>query len=271
MRRAARYVEPHGVRDALPFGLLLGFGAMCSVAAIAMGPPVPAAAPAADLPDSSAQTGTSSNVAPTLVTDPPPFERVMATDQPAESLSDGSGTSISDDAMEAAGPVEPPGDVAVAAVGPEEPGGPGVRGLPAAVSVPGVPLVDSTKSAALFAQMNDARISEGLPPLAWDAGLADVAVARAASLARDGYFDHYGPDGSSAFSELSARGIPYRLAGENLARNNYGAAATARVAFEALMSSPGHRANILEPRFGRAGVAVIRDGNYWLYVTVFTD
>ncbi|GAB4320475.1 MAG: hypothetical protein Kow0010_00280 [Dehalococcoidia bacterium] len=271
MRRAPRCVEPHGVRDALPFGLLLGFGVMCSVVAIAMGPPEPAAAPAADLPDSSAQTGTSSNVAPTLVTDPPPFERVIATDRPGDGLPGGPEISNSDEAVGPAGPVEPPGDVAAASASPGGSSGVGVHGLPAAVSEPSVPLVDSAKAAALFAQMNDARTSGGLPPLSWDERLADVAAARAASLARDGYFDHYGPDGSSAFSELTARGIPYRLAGENLARNNYGAATTALVAFEALMASPGHRANILEPRFGRAGVAVVRDGRYWLYVTVFAD
>ena len=38
-----------------------------------------------------------------------------------------------------------------------------------------------------------------------------------------------------------------------------------------LMGSPGHRANILEPRFARAGVAVVRAGKVWFYVTVFAD
>ena len=37
------------------------------------------------------------------------------------------------------------------------------------------------------------------------------------------------------------------------------------------MGSPGHRANILEPRFARAGVAIVRAGKVWFYVTVFAD
>lgn len=262
MRRAGRRVDPHGVRDALPFGVVIALGAFCSVAAIVVGRPGPAAAPAAGLPDSSAPTAIASNGVPTLVTDPPPVDRLIATEHPAPAT-DGA----------------PPGQTPVAVPDPD----PGVRSardnspasqmrpLPAALTEPRVPLVDSDKATLLFEQMNNARADEGLPPFEWDDQLAAVAASRAASLARNGYFDHYGPDGSSAFSELTARGIAYRLAGENLARNNYGAATTAAVAFEALMGSPGHRANILEPRFNRSGVAAVRDGRYWLYVTVFTD
>jgi len=55
----------------------------------------------------------------------------------------------------------------------------------------------------------------------------------------NGYFDHYAPDGSSAFSELAARGLRYRLAGENLARNNYPDSRTVEAAYEGLMASPG--------------------------------
>ncbi|MBK9344748.1 MAG: hypothetical protein IPN07_17360 [Dehalococcoidia bacterium] len=119
--------------------------------------------------------------------------------------------------------------------------------------------------------MNDARRAEGLTPLDWDASLEDVAYARAANLVANGYFDHYAPDGESAFSELSARGIRYRLAGENLARNNYPETKTVSAAFDGLMNSPGHRANILEARFSSVGVAAVRDGKMWIYVTVFLN
>ena len=88
---------------------------------------------------------------------------------------------------------------------------------------------------------------------------------------QNGYFDHYAPDGESAFSELAVRGIRYRLAGENLARNNYAEAKTVAAAFEGLMASPGHRANILEERFSKVGVAAVQSGKMWVYVTVFKD
>jgi uncharacterized protein YkwD len=133
-------------------------------------------------------------------------------------------------------------------------------------------LLESTeKASALFAAMNEARQAAGLPVLAWSDELQAVALARADHLSRHHYFDHFGPDGNSAFAELQARGIAYSLAGENLARNNYPESHTVQTAFDALMASPGHRANILEPRFAWAGVAVVRDGGMWLYVTIFMD
>ena len=119
--------------------------------------------------------------------------------------------------------------------------------------------------------MNDARASMGLPSLIRDSRLDAVARTRAEDLARRNYFAHVGPDGASAFTELQARGIVYRLAGENLARNNFPADRTVAVAFEGLMASAGHRANILEPAFRYVGVAVLRVGKTWLYVTVFVD
>ena len=121
----------------------------------------------------------------------------------------------------------------------------------------------------LFEAMNAARAAEGLQPLAWSAPLEGVALARANHLLQHGYFGHYGPDGTSAFTELRARGIDYQVAGENLARNNFPGDESPAAAFEALMASPSHRANILEPRFDSAGVAAVLDGDTWLYVTVF--
>jgi uncharacterized protein YkwD len=119
--------------------------------------------------------------------------------------------------------------------------------------------------------MNGGRLEAGLAALQSDPVLEEVALIRAQNLIANGYFDHYAPDGESAFSELAARGIRYRLAGENLARNNFPDAKTASAAFEALMASAGHRANILEERFAHVGVVAVLHANIWLYVTVFTN
>jgi uncharacterized protein YkwD len=146
-----------------------------------------------------------------------------------------------------------------------------VVALPAAVSQPRELVSVQDRAVELLAAMNAARAQAGLEPLAWDPDLAAVALARARDLIEHDYFDHYGPDGRSAFSELAARGIRYGLAGENLARNNYAEAKTVQAAFQGLMGSPGHRANILEPRFTRVGVAAVRSGRVWLYVTIFAD
>ena len=127
------------------------------------------------------------------------------------------------------------------------------------------------KAIELLAKINEARQHEGLPVLVPDPDLERVASIRADDLVKNAYFAHYSPDGRSAFSELAARGITYRLAGENLARNNFPDAKTVDEAFAALMASPGHRANLLEPRFANAGVIAIRTGPLVLYVTVFKD
>lgn len=129
----------------------------------------------------------------------------------------------------------------------------------------------SAKSAALLDLMNSARVRLGGTALEVDPSLAEIALARAKNLVANGYFDHYAPDGESAFTELAARGIQYRLAGENLARNNYAESRTVGAAFDALMASAGHRANILEARFSSAGVAAVQSGKMWVYVTVFLN
>lgn len=150
--------------------------------------------------------------------------------------------------------------------------GPRVASLPAAGVVQTTNLQSSReKSAALVDLMNGARMRLGGAALEVDDSLAEVALARARNLIANGYFDHYAPDGESAFTELAARGIQYRLAGENLARNNYAESRTVGAAFDGLMASAGHRANILEPRFSSVGVAAVQSGRMWVYVTVFLN
>jgi uncharacterized protein YkwD len=234
-----------------PFVYLIATGVICSTGAIGLrGANLSAASPAPATSAAPAVYQEDSYVLPTPVTkqspSPVPTELV---ERPAVEA-----TSV---------PVTPTVALAPAPVS-------GVSGMPTpAAADPAVAAPDLAE--ALLSRMNDARTNEGLPPLAPLTDLDAVALVRARSLVAEGYFDHYAPDGSSAFSVLGDHGIAYRLAGENLARNNYPEARTASAAFEALMGSPGHRANILEPRFGSVGVACLRDGRMWVYVTVFTD
>lgn len=148
---------------------------------------------------------------------------------------------------------------------------PTASSLPSGISPPVSVEPIADKEFEILDAMNGARLELGLQPLIRYSELDEVALSRARHLVKNGYFDHYAPDGTSAFSELAVRGLLYRLAGENLARNNYPANQTVVAAFEGLMASPGHRANILEPMFGAVGVAVVRDGNVWVYVTIFTN
>ncbi len=242
--------------------LLLGVAATCSALALAelhLGAPAGAAHPA---PQMSTADATLRAPHPLPVTElTPAAETVPLPTAIAEVRA----------ALPVDSPPPPPADPPPASAPPTAASPEPVAALPASVSQPIEVEPVHDKVVALLAAMNAARTASGLQPLNWSPALAEVALVRARDLLANGYFDHYGPDGRSAFSELAARGIRYGLAGENLARNNYAEARTVEAAFQGLMASPGHRANILEPQFTSVGVAAVRSGRTWLYVTVFTD
>lgn len=238
-----------------PFHWLLAVGMMCSLAGLAFTriPGESAAvveAPATDTSAPNADSSASPVATEAVVTEETP---VVPTATPAADVALLAGVAATPTPAIEAAPVT------------------AIQSIPANLAHPVELVRVPDKARGLLDAMNEARISQGLTPLEWDASLEEVAYARARNLVENGYFDHYAPDGESAFSELAARGIRYRLAGENLARNNYVENRTVAAAFDGLMNSPGHRANILEPRFSSVAVAAVRDGKMWIYVTVFLN
>lgn len=123
--------------------------------------------------------------------------------------------------------------------------------------------------AEVLAFLNGARAAAGLPALAADDELAAVGRAHATDMYLRGYFAHETPECADGvvpgcrdpFNRIRAAGITYATAGENLAL-----APTAAAAHEGLMDSPGHRANILDPRYRRVGIGIVR-GPVGLMVT----
>ena len=86
-----------------------------------------------------------------------------------------------------------------------------------------------------------------------DADVVGLARERAAAQRPDAGLTHRDDEGGLAVAVLLARaGTPYVRAGENLARAQSGASPIA--VEQALMLSPTHRANILEPAFDRLAV-----------------
>ncbi|PWB45127.1 MAG: hypothetical protein C3F10_07965 [Dehalococcoidia bacterium] len=258
------------MRHPRPFALFLAVGAICSAAGMAAtrmsAEAVEVEQPAPRISALHAESAGLSNAAPTVVTEASPTAApTLAIPEPTAEATPPPATPM---ATPASAPENPPAPApSVTAPVPVST----VQTLPSSVEQPVDIIVVSEKAVGLLDAMNAARIAEGLPALEWDTTLEDVAYARARNLVVNGYFDHYAPDGESAFSELAARGVSYGLAGENLARNNYPEPRTVAAAFDGLMASPGHRANILEERFSRVAVAAVRDGRMWLYVTVFMD
>jgi uncharacterized protein YkwD/uncharacterized membrane protein required for colicin V production len=119
----------------------------------------------------------------------------------------------------------------------------------------------------LLALVNEERVKVGLAPLAFDPSLVPVGRAHATEMFELGYFAHESPVTGTPFDRLKGAGIEYRAAGENLAF-----APDVTTAHRGLMNSPGHRANILSPDFGRAGIAIMRSEYHGLMVVqLFKD
>lgn len=127
--------------------------------------------------------------------------------------------------------------------------------------------VNESLEQQMFELVNQERVAAGLAPLVWDPELVPVARAHSQEMFEEGYFAHESPITGSPFDRLAAAGIIYRTAGENLAL-----APTLDMAHQGLMDSPGHRANILEPAYGRIGIGVVSSpGRGSMYTQLFRD
>jgi uncharacterized protein YkwD len=116
--------------------------------------------------------------------------------------------------------------------------------------------------ARMLDMVNAERARRGVQALKPDPELAEVARAHSRDMLARGYFSHIAPDGQDPFERMRKANVRYLMAGENLAF-----APTLPAAHQGLMNSPGHRANMLRPQFGRLGVGVVDAGRYGLMVT----
>ncbi len=123
---------------------------------------------------------------------------------------------------------------------------------------------DEQKALAL---LNADRAAQGLPPVRPNAKLAALAGDYAQDMINRNFFAHNNPEGQTPFDRMRQRGISFGYAGENLAINTSVAGAE-----QAFMNSPGHRANILNPRYTQVGIGVrySRSGSVYV-VQEFTD
>lgn len=105
------------------------------------------------------------------------------------------------------------------------------------------------------------------PPLTFSSTLAGVAFGHAADMAEHDYFEHVDPSGQSPADRVRAVGYREKLVGENIA---YGPQSVDEVV-KGWLGSPGHCANIMDPRFEQMGFAYStghgsRHGLYWVQV-----
>ncbi len=105
----------------------------------------------------------------------------------------------------------------------------------------------------IFDLANVARAHRGLPLLKWCEKTSEVSRAHSREMFCHDYFSHRSPlSGSMLSDRLHDAGVEFRLAGENLARGQQ----DAMEIHHDLMSSPGHRANIIQKEFCCLGVGV---------------
>ena len=116
--------------------------------------------------------------------------------------------------------------------------------------------------------IQNVRRAAGLSTLTLDNRLIDLARDRSADMANRRYFDHYTPEGRTFLDMMRQRGIPFRMAGEIIAQNNYQAAQTAEQAYQAFMGSSEHHRIIMMGNWRTVGLGQAVDGNGMYYYTV---
>ena len=108
----------------------------------------------------------------------------------------------------------------------------------------------------LFRMINRDRAEAGLPELAWNEWLAQAARKHAAEMARRGRLSHQFDGEPGLRDRIAATGLRFNASAENVASSPSPAEIN-----DGWMRSPGHRANILEPKYNAIGVAIVRSGN----------
>lgn len=109
--------------------------------------------------------------------------------------------------------------------------------------------------AGMLDLVNRERRAAGLQPLLPDPELTEVARKHSSDMFARGYFAHDTPEGRNPFDRMREDGVRFSTAAENLAL-----APSLQVAHNGLMNSPGHRRNIMDPKFGRLGIGVMDGG-----------
>ncbi len=123
-----------------------------------------------------------------------------------------------------------------------------------------------------FHLINKRRAEYGLKPVQWSDNIATLARQHSLNMADNRFFSHKSLNGMLIDERANALGIDrWKAIGENIAFNQ-GFQNPVEFAVERWMKSPGHRQNILNPRWQQSGigVAVNQDGAYY-FTQVFLD
>ena len=118
----------------------------------------------------------------------------------------------------------------------------------------------------VFHSVNRARAAANLPALTWDTSLAAAARQHAALMAKLQTLAHELPGEEKLAVRATRAGARFGAVAENIARS-----ASAEDAHQSWMSSPGHRANILNPQHTAMGAGVVVAGENVFAVEDFSQ
>jgi uncharacterized protein YkwD/uncharacterized membrane protein required for colicin V production len=127
--------------------------------------------------------------------------------------------------------------------------------------------VDQVAEAQILSLLNSERESRGIEGLSTSPAIAEVSRRHSLDMFIRSYFSHINPEGESSAERLDKAKIVFMVAGENLAY-----APDVAAAHKGLMESEGHKKNILDQRFHKAGIGVINGGKCGMMFTqTFSD
>ena len=132
---------------------------------------------------------------------------------------------------------------------------------------------NSASEAKLVSLTNQSRAAAGLRALKVDAKLTSIARSRSKDMIVRNYFSHtIKGTNYNVFRLLDNAGYCYRIAGENIAWNNYPDDVATSTVHRSLMNSPGHRANILGKAWDVIGIGAYKgpDGKK-MWTVLFAD
>lgn len=125
-------------------------------------------------------------------------------------------------------------------------------------------LVSTVLPAVVVNLTNDERQENNAAPLRRNTTLDAAAQLKAEHMAKNQYFAHYAPDGTTPWHWFDEAGYTYAHAGENLAIHFTDSSEVV----EAWMDSPTHRKNIVDGKFTEIGVGTAK-GKFDGYNTVY--
>jgi hypothetical protein len=104
----------------------------------------------------------------------------------------------------------------------------------------------------IFDELNHERASHGLAVLQWDQHAAGAARAHAQLMSENSKLSHRFPGEGTLPERLGATGARFTVSAENVAQTDF-----IEDVHPALMTSSGHRANILSASYNAVGIGVV--------------